>query len=202
MASTTKRSNTHSITPSAGHKGSGPRLTSHPVHGVHTPPQALTSDGVLDIQRLAGNRAATIVVQRAINLTDHEDVAGPEKGHAVSKHVDVDNDYLKGRGKAQATRFKDLSTANQMADLAVADSKIAPKIEKMKRGEIPNASGGVNTPENGIAYKSADDKFYGAKNVLVEIYPYKGDKEPCKTLGYYVMTIYPKDSTGAAPTAS
>lgn len=86
-----------------------------------------------------------------------------------------------------------------MADTAVANASMLTKIAAMKAGTKPNASGGVPTGENGIAYVRAKDAFEGSKNVLIELYPYKGDKEPMKTLGYYVMTMYPKDPTGAPP---
>jgi hypothetical protein len=153
------------------------------------------------VQRSAGNRATARLVQRTINLADHENAASPTRGHTLAQHVNVDNPYLKSRGKAQSTRFKDLATANAMADIAVADPKIAGKINTMKAsGGAGPASGKVTAAENGIAYVQADDKFYGAKDILIETFPYKGTNEPLKTLGYYIQTMYPITSTGAAPT--
>jgi len=167
---------------------------------ARSPGDSVDVDAMLALQRQTGNRAVSLFVQRAIDLTDHEDAMGPEKGHALAQHVNVDNAYLKARGKPMATRFRDLSTANTMADHAVADNGIKTKIEAMKAGTRPNASGGVASGENGIAYVKAADKYYKSKNLLIEIYPYTGTKEPLKSLGWYIMTMYPKDSTGVEAT--
>lgn len=155
---------------------------------------------LLALQRQAGNRAVGVLVQRAIDLRDHEDAMGAGKGHALANHVNVNNAFLKARGKAMATRFTDLATANAMADHAVADTGIRTKIDAMKAGTKPNASGGVASSENGVAYVKAADKYYKSKNLLIEIYPYTGTKEPLKSQGWHIMTMYPKDSTGVEAT--
>lgn len=170
------------------------RVLTQPAQGP------VDAGALLALQRQTGNRAVGVAVQRAIDLTDHEDAMGAEKGHALANHVNVDNAYLKARGKAMAGRFKDLSTANAMADHAVADSKIKTKIADMKAGTKPNASGGVASAENGVIYVKSADKYYRSKNLLIEIYPYTGTKEPLKSQGWYIMTMYPKDSTGVEAT--
>lgn len=87
-----------------------------------------------------------------------------------------------------------------MADHAVADSDIETKIAAMKAGTRPNASGGVASGENGVIYVKAADKYDRSKNLLIEIYPDNGTKEPLKSQGWYIMTMYPKDSAGVEAT--
>lgn len=188
-------------TDTGGRGPTGDRGGARPRHGDPVRvPGAPSPLGLLGLQRVAGNRAASLLVQRAIDLKDHENAQAPTKGHAVTQHVDVDNDYLKARGKAVATRFKDAATANSMAETAVADGTIATRIGQMKSGAKPNATGGVTTGVNGIAYVKSSNSYVQAKNVLIEIYPYTGEKEPLKTLGYYIMTMYPKDPTATPAT--
>jgi hypothetical protein len=141
------------------------------------------------------------MIQRAIDLTQHEDAEQPTFGHTITQHVNIDNAGLRARGKSVASRFKDLATANAMADIAVANPAMAGKITNMVAGNPPGvAAGGVPTPENGIAVKAGDAAEYGAKNVLFEARPYTGDVEPMKSLGYFVQTMYPKDPTNGPPT--
>ena len=69
-----------------------------PGAAVREPARGGPVGGLLSLQATAGNQAVTHLVQRAINLADHENVVEPTKGHAMTQHVNVDNNYLKARG--------------------------------------------------------------------------------------------------------
>lgn len=66
-------------------------VTRRPAALLRGPAPGRGVGGLLSLQATAGNQAVTHLVQRAFNLADHENLVEATKGHAMTQHVNVDN---------------------------------------------------------------------------------------------------------------